>query len=183
MSGTFNELQPSKATVRRPPKRTPGVRGRASGPAITSNKGLHRRWPESAAQVTQGLFRRAPHRDAVQPGGQRVPDPGVSQARVQAQREQEVHAGPRRARSRSLRCTVPVCSRTSSTSWNIISQQAIRRGTFGSVRHLINAITEYIASWNDNAIPFEWVATADEIVARVAIIERDFKKLLANNLK
>jgi len=67
--------------------------------------------------------------------------------------------------------------------FGIISQQAIRRGTFGSVRQLINAITKYIASWNDDAIPFEWVATADEIVARVAILERDFKKLLANNLK
>ena len=45
--------------------------------------------------------------------------------------------------------------------FGIISRQAIRRGTFGSVRQLINTITEYIASWNDDAIPFEWVATAD----------------------
>jgi len=35
--GTFTELQPSKATVRSPPKRTPGVPGWASGPATTSN--------------------------------------------------------------------------------------------------------------------------------------------------
>ena len=38
MSGAFSELQPSKATVRIPPKRTPGVCGLASGPATTSNR-------------------------------------------------------------------------------------------------------------------------------------------------
>ena len=37
VSGTLTELQPSKATVRSPPNRTPGVHGWASGPATTSN--------------------------------------------------------------------------------------------------------------------------------------------------
>ena len=37
VSGTLSELQPSKATVRSPPNRTPGVPGWASGPATTSN--------------------------------------------------------------------------------------------------------------------------------------------------
>ena len=37
VSGTLSELQPSKATVRSPPNRTPRVCGWASGPATTSN--------------------------------------------------------------------------------------------------------------------------------------------------
>jgi hypothetical protein len=61
--------------------------------------------------------------------------------------------------------------------------QAIRRDTFGSVRVLIHAISSYIASWNENSAPFEWAATADEIIAKVAIVNRDFKKLLACNLQ
>jgi hypothetical protein len=36
--GALIELQPSKATVRSPPNRTPGVPGWASGPATTSNR-------------------------------------------------------------------------------------------------------------------------------------------------
>ena len=31
--------------------------------------------------------------------------------------------------------------------------------------------------------PFTWTATAADILAKVALIERDFKKLLACNLK
>ena len=37
VSGTLIEAQPSKATVRNRPNRTPGVRGWATGPASTSN--------------------------------------------------------------------------------------------------------------------------------------------------
>lgn len=67
--------------------------------------------------------------------------------------------------------------------FGIITRQAIRRGTFGSVRMLIRTISDYIASWNEDSAPFEWVATADEIIEKVAILDRDFKKLLACNLK
>jgi hypothetical protein len=38
-------------------------------------------------------------------------------------------------------------------------------------------------TWNENAKPFEWVATADEILGKVRIIERDFRKMLACNGK
>jgi len=67
--------------------------------------------------------------------------------------------------------------------FGIITRQAIRRGTFGSVRLLINAISRYIASWNEDSVPFEWTTTADEIIAKVTILDRDFRKLLACNLK
>jgi hypothetical protein len=58
-------------------------------------QGFHRRRPRPAAQVTQGFFRRAWHRQARQSGGQLVPNPGVSQAREHAQREHEVHPDSR----------------------------------------------------------------------------------------
>ena len=65
--------------------------------------------------------------------------------------------------------------------FGVITRQAIRRGTFGSVRMLINTINSYIASWNEDSTPFEWTATADEIIAKVTILDRDFRKLLACN--
>lgn len=67
--------------------------------------------------------------------------------------------------------------------FGIITRQAIRRGTFSSVRMLINAISSYIASWNEDADPFRWATTADEILEKVALVERDFRKLLACNLR
>jgi len=67
--------------------------------------------------------------------------------------------------------------------FGIITRQAIRRGTFGSVRMLIQAINSYIDSWNEDCTPFTWTATAGGIITKVRILERDFKKLLACNLK
>jgi transposase len=65
----------------------------------------------------------------------------------------------------------------------IITRQAIRRGTFTSLRHLIFKIRDYVTNWNADAEPFEWTATGKEIIDKVAILQRDFKKLLANNSK
>jgi hypothetical protein len=67
------------------------------------------------------------------------------------------------------------------TWFGIITQQAIRRGTFGSVRQLINTINTYITNWNRGSQPFTWTATANEIIAKVRLVHQDFKKLLDNN--
>ena len=67
--------------------------------------------------------------------------------------------------------------------FNIITRQAIRRGTFTSLRVLIKTIKAYIENWNRDAKPFTWTATPGEIIASVRILHRDFKKLLANNTK
>ena len=40
-----------------------------------------------------------------------------------------------------------------------------------------------VTYWNTDAKPFEWTATPQEIIAKVAILQRDFRKLLANNSK
>jgi len=46
--------------------------------------------------------------------------------------------------------------------FGIISQQAIRRGSFDSVAELERTITDFIADWNDNG-PFVWTKTARQI--------------------
>src|SRR5450830_1284070 len=50
--------------------------------------------------------------------------------------------------------------------FGIITRQAIRRGTFTSVKELINAIEVFIDGWNDRCEPFVWTKTADEILAK-----------------
>jgi transposase len=50
--------------------------------------------------------------------------------------------------------------------FGIITRQAIRRGTFTSVRQLVQAITRYIKAWNDRCEPFAWTKDADAILAK-----------------
>ena len=50
--------------------------------------------------------------------------------------------------------------------FGIITRQAIRRGTFGSVRELVDAIRSFIEGWNDRCEPFVWTKDADTILAR-----------------
>ena len=67
------------------------------------------------------------------------------------------------------------------TWFGIITRQSIRRGTFGSVRVLIDQIRDYISHWNTNPRPFVWTATANEILAKVQVVQTNIKKLVANN--
>ena len=69
------------------------------------------------------------------------------------------------------------------TWFGIITRQSIRRGTFSSVKTLIKQIRDYIAHWNTNPKPFIWTATADEILAKVRIVQTNIKKLVDNNAK
>jgi transposase len=50
--------------------------------------------------------------------------------------------------------------------FSIITRQAIRRGSFDSVKELINAIRTFIDGYNDRCQPFIWTKTADEILPR-----------------
>ncbi len=52
------------------------------------------------------------------------------------------------------------------TWFGILSRQAIRRGSFGSVKELIAKIDLFTVNWNAGATPFAWVKTADEILAK-----------------
>jgi transposase len=69
------------------------------------------------------------------------------------------------------------------TWFSIITRQAIRRGTFSSVNALVFTIRDYITNWNADASPFAWTATADEILAKVAWVQTNVKKLVDNNAK
>ncbi|MDT3447034.1 transposase, partial [Pseudofrankia sp. BMG5.37] len=69
------------------------------------------------------------------------------------------------------------------TWFGIITRQSIRRGTFSSVKVLIKQIQDYIAYWNADAEPFVWTATADEILAKVKLVQTNIKKLVDNNGK
>jgi transposase len=48
--------------------------------------------------------------------------------------------------------------------FGIITRQAIRRGSFTSVRDLTDAIRAFIDGWNERCQPFTWTKTADEIL-------------------
>ena len=47
----------------------------------------------------------------------------------------------------------------------IITQQAIRRGSFSSVKELTRKINAFVEHYN--ASPFAWVATAESILAKI----------------
>jgi transposase len=47
--------------------------------------------------------------------------------------------------------------------FGLISQQAIRRGSFDSVAQLERAITHFMKGWNQNPRPFVWTKTAQQL--------------------
>jgi putative transposase len=51
--------------------------------------------------------------------------------------------------------------------FNIITQRAIRRGTFRSVRELRRKIEEFVEHYNRKCEPFAWTATADSILEKL----------------
>ena len=52
------------------------------------------------------------------------------------------------------------------TWFGILSRQAIRRGSFHSVKELAERISTFTDTWNEGGTPFTWVKTADEILAK-----------------
>jgi transposase len=48
--------------------------------------------------------------------------------------------------------------------FGIITRQAIRRGSYRSVKDLIAAIATFIDGWNDRCRPFVWTKTADDLL-------------------
>ncbi len=49
----------------------------------------------------------------------------------------------------------------------IITSQAIRRGSFDTVRRLERAINKFVARWNEVATPFRWTKTPKEIRRKI----------------
>jgi putative transposase len=50
----------------------------------------------------------------------------------------------------------------------LISQRAIRRGSFRSVKDLIEKIDSFVQNYNRSHRPFAWTATADSILAKIS---------------
>ena len=50
--------------------------------------------------------------------------------------------------------------------FGIITRQAIRRGTFRSVKDLITGIEAFIDGWNERCHPFVWTKTPDQILTK-----------------
>ena len=53
------------------------------------------------------------------------------------------------------------------TWFHIITQKAIRRGSFQNTRQLREKIDQFVKRYNSNSKPFVWTATADSIVAKL----------------
>ena len=51
--------------------------------------------------------------------------------------------------------------------FGIITQKAIRRGSFKSVKELVAKIESFVKSYNKNSRPFAWTATADSIFQKI----------------
>jgi putative transposase len=51
--------------------------------------------------------------------------------------------------------------------FGLITQRAIRRGSFRSVRELVRRINEFVLHYNRNSRPFLWTATADSIFQKL----------------
>jgi transposase len=49
----------------------------------------------------------------------------------------------------------------------LITQRAIRRGSFRTVRELIDRIERFVKTYNETARPFRWTATADSLLAKI----------------
>lgn len=52
------------------------------------------------------------------------------------------------------------------TWFSVLTRQAIRRGSFRSVKELVERIETFTRAWNAGSSPFQWVKTADEILAK-----------------
>jgi putative transposase len=48
-----------------------------------------------------------------------------------------------------------------------ITQKAVRRGSFSSVKDLITKIDQFVTQYNKTCRPFMWTATADSILAKL----------------
>jgi hypothetical protein len=81
----------------------------------------------------------------------------------------------RKSQIRALDRSAPMLPLRPGCSWpnmveiffGIITRQAIRRGTFRSVKELTTAIGRFIDAYNDRCEPFAWIKDADELLARI----------------
>ena len=52
--------------------------------------------------------------------------------------------------------------------FGLITDRAIRRGSFSSVKDLVAKIDTFVTAWNKDSTPFVWHATAESILEKIA---------------
>lgn len=58
-----------------------------------------------------------------------------------------------------------------------LSEKAVRRGAFRSVKELQQAIKEFLAAWNANPSPFVWTASVEKILEKLARCRRRLEQI------
>jgi transposase len=58
------------------------------------------------------------------------------------------------------------CMNQIETWFSVLTRRAVRRGSFKGVTPLRKAIHAFIDQWNEEALPFKWVKTANQILAK-----------------
>lgn len=58
-----------------------------------------------------------------------------------------------------------------------LSQKAVRRGVFHSVKDLKEAIASFMAVWNANPTPFVWTASVDKIIEKIDRCRRRLEQI------
>ena len=58
-----------------------------------------------------------------------------------------------------------------------LSSQCIRRGAFGSVEDLKAAISEFLATWNEEPKPLVWTATVESIMEKLSRCRQTLEKI------
>ena len=104
-------------------------------------------------------------------GRRRLPRPGAARRlrqllHPQARRGQSLLAKNPRV---TLHFTPTGCSWINLVEcfFSVITRQAIRRGSFTSVKELTAVIGVFIDQWNEHPRPFAWTKDADEILASI----------------
>jgi putative transposase len=49
----------------------------------------------------------------------------------------------------------------------LITEKAFRRGSFSSVKDLVDKIDRFVSQYNKTCSPFSWTATADSILEKL----------------
>lgn len=58
-----------------------------------------------------------------------------------------------------------------------LSEKAVRRGAFRSVKELQGSIQEFMTAWNENPSPFIWTATVEKIIEKFARCQRRLEQI------
>jgi len=62
-----------------------------------------------------------------------------------------------------------------------LSQKAVRRGVFRSVKDLQQAIEDFLTAWNVNPSPFVWTASVEKLLEKIARCQRRLEQIQSDS--